>query len=363
MRGPMPGMGGESRASTLGPLLTAWGVDYDASKVVGDMGLAMTVSMRQGQPPSRHLGVLSLPRDSMNSKDVVTANLDTINVMTVGSLAKAKDAKTQFESLITSSANAALIDAAKFAFVMDPQTLMDGFAASGTPFTIGARVSGKVSSAFPDGPPPDAIANAAHLKESTGDVNIVLVADTDMLADMMWLRQQSVFGQRYVVAWANNGDFIANALDNLTGSSDLISVRGRQSFFRPFTRVDALRQRADQQLRSKEQELNQQLQQTEAKLTQLQASRQDQSSLALTPEQEAEVLRFQQERGRVRKELREVRRSLNVGIERLGFWLKILNIVVVPVLLVALAIVIAVQRRQRLRDSRRLTLAAPGAGA
>jgi ABC-type uncharacterized transport system involved in gliding motility auxiliary subunit len=352
--GPMPGMGGESRASTLGPLLKAWGVDYDAGKVIADQGLALTVAMRAGQAPSRHLGVLSLPRASMNAKDVVTAKLDTINMMTVGALKPLPDAKTQFEPLLSSSNSAAPLDASKFAFLADPQTLLDGFVATGETYAISARVHGKFVSAYPDGPPPDAGApnGATHLKESAGDANVVLVADTDMLADMMWLRVQNVFGQRYAVAWANNGDFIANVLDNLTGSSDLISVRGRQSFFRPFTRVDELRQRADQQLRAKEQELNTELQQTEGKLMQLQASRQDQTSLSLTPEQEQELIRFQQERARVRKELRDVRRSLNVGIESLGKWLKAINIGLIPLLLSIAAIAIALRRRRRLRASR-----------
>jgi ABC-type uncharacterized transport system involved in gliding motility auxiliary subunit len=352
--GPMPGMGGDSRASTLGPLLKAWGVDFDSSKVVGDQGLALTVAMRAGQAPSRHLGVLSLPRASMNAKDVVTAKLDSINVMTVGALKPLPEAKTHFEPLLTSSNNAALLDAGKFASLADPQSLLDGFAASGENYAISARVSGKFTSAFPDGPPADAgpANGSTHLKDSTSDANVVLVADTDLLADMMWLRVQNVFGQRYAVAWANNGDFIANVLDNLAGSSDLISVRGRQSFFRPFTRVDSLRQRADQQLRVKEQELNQELQQTESKLVQLQATRQDQASLSLTPEQEQELKRFQQERGRVRKELRDVRRSLNVGIESLGKWLKAINIGMIPLLLSITAIIIAVRRRRRLRDSR-----------
>jgi ABC-type uncharacterized transport system involved in gliding motility auxiliary subunit len=141
-------------------------------------------------------------------------------------------------------------------------------------------------------------------------------------------------------------------IDNLTGSADLISVRGRQSFFRPFTRVERLRERADQQLRAKEQDLNKELQTTEAKLLQLQSSRQDQSSLALTPEQEQELKRFQQERGHVRKELRDVRHTLNVGIENLGTLLKAINIGLIPLLLGIAAIAIAVRRRRRFRASR-----------
>jgi ABC-type uncharacterized transport system involved in gliding motility auxiliary subunit len=162
-----------------------------------------------------------------------------------------------------------------------------------------------------------------------------------------------VFGQRMSMAWANNGDFVSNSLDNLAGSSDLISIRGRQSFFRPFTKVDALRQRAGDQLRAKEQELDKQLKDTEAKLLQLESGRNQQgTSLVLSPEQEAEVKRFQQERVRVRKELRDVRRSLDVDIERLGTALKFWNILFIPILIAIGAIVLAASRSRRLKAGR-----------
>ena len=348
---PMNGMGG-SHSSTLGPLLKAWGVDYDPSQVLGDEGLALTVSMHPGQPPGRHLAVLGLQRANMDAKDVVTAHLDSINVWSAGILKAAKGATTRFEPLLTSSTRAAPIPASKFAFLPDPQTLLDGFVPTGQTYDIAARIHGKVDTAFPNGPPPGADTKDAQLKASKEDANIVLVADTDMLADGLWLRTQNLFGQRYSIAFANNGDFVANVLDNMTGSSDLISVRGRQSYFRPFTRVDELRSRADQQLRAKEQELNKELQQTEAKLGRLQAERRDRNSLSLTPEQEQELTRFQEQRGRIRKELREVRRSLNVGIERLGTWLKVINIGLIPLLLTIVAIVVALRRRRRLQQSR-----------
>jgi ABC-type uncharacterized transport system involved in gliding motility auxiliary subunit len=351
----MMGAGGGGVSSDLSALFKAWGIEYDASKVVGDQDLALTVALRQGQTPGRHLGVLALPRQNMNEKDVVTANLDAINLMTVGALKKAKDAKTEFDVLLSSTTQSALLPAERFTMLMDPQTLLDGFKPESEAFTFAARVRGKLASAFPNGAPEGAAAGSQpveHLKETKEETSAVIVADSDLLADMMWLRQQNLFGQRYAVAWANNGDFVSNVVDNLAGSADLISVRGRQSFFRPFTRVDDLRQRADQQLRAKEQELNRKLQETEQKLTQLQASRSDQGSLSLTKEQEAELLGFQQERSRVRKELRDVRRSLDVGIENLGWVLKFLNIGVIPIILIVLAILIPMQRRQRLRDSR-----------
>jgi ABC-type uncharacterized transport system involved in gliding motility auxiliary subunit len=346
----MPPMGG--RSSTLGPLLDAWGVSFDPNQVVGDRELGLTVSLRQGQAPSQHIAIIGFNRASMNPKDVTVSALDTINVMTAGALSKKEGATIEFEPLIQSSANAALLPAAKLMFLPDSESLLDGFKATGERYTIAARIHGKLKSAFPNGKPDAEGAAGEHLTESKDDANVILVADTDVLADPMWVRTQNVFGQRFAVAWANNGDFIANSVDNLAGSADLISVRGRQSFFRPFTKVDELRRQAGDQLRAKEKELDQELKDTEQKLSALEAGRGNQASFAISPEQEAELERFQQERVRIRKELRDTRRSLDVEIEKLGTRLKAINIALVPSLIAIGAIFLAVVRRRRLRAGR-----------
>jgi ABC-type uncharacterized transport system involved in gliding motility auxiliary subunit len=346
----MPPMGG--RSSTLGPLLDAWGVQFDPTQIIGDRELGLTVSLRQGQPPSQHIAIVGFNRSSMDPKDVTVSALDSINVMTAGALSKKEGATVQFEPLIQSSTNAALLPAAKLMFLPDSESLLEGFKATGQRYAIAARVSGKLKSAFPNGKPGAEGAAGQHLIETKDDANIILVADTDLLADPLWVRTQNVFGQHFAVAWANNGDFISNSVDNLAGSADLISVRGRQSFFRPFTKVEELRRQAGDQLRAKEKELDQELKDTEQKLSQLEAGRGNQASFSLTPEQEAELNRFQQQRVRIRKELRETRRSLDEEIEKLGSKLKFINILTVPVLLTFGAIFLAVVRRRRLQAGR-----------
>jgi ABC-type uncharacterized transport system involved in gliding motility auxiliary subunit len=348
----MPPMGG--RSSTLAPLLDAWGVTFNPEQVLGDRDLGLTVALRQGQQPSQHIAIIGFNRASMNSKDVVTSTLDTINVMTAGVLKKKDGATIEFEPLIQSSTDAALLPTSKLAFLPDSDSLLDGFKPSGERYTIAARIHGKLKSAYPNGKPGAAEGAAGeHLTETKDAANVIVVADTDVLADPLWVRTQNVFGQHFAVAWANNGDFISNALDNLAGSSDLISIRGRQSFFRPFTKVEELRRKAGDQLRAKEKELDKELKDTEQKLSQLEASRGNQgSSMVLSPEQEAELQRFQHERVRIRKELRDVRRSLDVEIESLGFWLKVLNIVAVPALIAIGAILLEITRRRRLRAGR-----------
>jgi ABC-type uncharacterized transport system involved in gliding motility auxiliary subunit len=233
--------------------------------------------------------------------------------------------------------------------LFDPGTLRDGFRATGERYALGARVSGNVKTAFPAGPPAGVTLapGTALLKQSLKPLQLVVFADVDMLADYLWVRQQSLFGQRVTQAWANNGDLFLNVLDNLSGSADLISVRGRATFTRPFERVEALRRSADDRFRAKEQELEQQLRATEEKLTALESRRNDKSSLILTPEQERELSRFQDEKLQVRKELRNVRAGLDQEIRSLGTRLKILNIIVWPALLAVLALIAVAWRKRR----------------
>ncbi len=340
-----------NHSSDLEPLLSAWGISYDPTKGIGDLELGLEVRSSMQGPPTRHIGILGLRRGDMAQKDVVTASLDVINVATAGFLSARPGAKTTLEPLLQSSTSAAPIPAERFNALNDPATLRDGFKPTGIRYALAVRLTGPVASAFPNGPPPDQKPAAgppiAHLSKSVTPANIVVVADTDMLMDYMWVQTHELLGQRIAQAFANNGDFVANVLDNLSGSTALISIRGRATFTRPFERVEALRRRADDRLRSKSLELQSELQQTEAKLTELQSKRNDQASLMLTAEQEEELKRFTTEKARIRKELRETQRGLDVDINRLDTWLKVINIAIVPLAVAIAGVLILALRRRR----------------
>ena len=337
-----------NKSSDPGPLLKAWGVEFNPKEVIGDLGHALQVAMRQGDQPVRHLGILGLDQSTFNPKDVVDSGLNTVNVATIGHLTAgqgvqvataekacdAKAAKPCFEPLITSSDQSAVIPAQRFAMLFDPAQLREGFKPTGQKYTLAARMSGNVKSAFPNGTPAGATASGTVLKESAKPLNLIVIADSDLLQDFMWVRVQNLFGQRVASAIANNGDLVANAMDNLGGSSDLISVRGRATFTRPFDRVEALRRNAEDRFRVQEQQLEEELKTTEEKLTQMQSRRDDKSSMILSPEQEQELDRFKQEQVHIRKSLRDVRLHLNEDIQKLRRNLMILNIVVLPLLFV-----------------------------
>jgi ABC-type uncharacterized transport system involved in gliding motility auxiliary subunit len=349
---PMAGMTAD-KSSHFDTLLKAWGVDFNPGLVVADRGRALSVTMHQGEEPVLHPGILALNKDSFTADDVTTSGLSNVNVATAGALEPAKGSKTHFEPLLQSSNDAELLPVARFRMLMDPASLLDGFKPTGRRYTLGARVNGIVPSAFPAGPPAGVTLPAGQLdlKVSAKPLNLIVFADADMLSDFLWVRSQNFFGQRLTQAFASNGDLVQNSLDNLSGSADLISVRGRASFTRPFERVEKLRRRANERFHAKEQELEQQLQATEEKLTALQAKgggdkSKGSAALILTPAEEQEIERFQQQKLRIRKELRAVRAGLDEDIKGLGTTLKIINIILVPVLFAGIALLLAWSRRR-----------------
>lgn len=345
---PMAAMTAD-HASHMENLLTAWGVGFNPGEVVADRGHALTVAMREGQPPVEHVGILGLGGSSLSQSDVITSGLSNINVETAGFLTPLKGATVRFEPLIDSSRDAQPMPAQRFAMLSDPASLLDGFKPTGQRYTIGARVTGMVKTAFPDGPPKGVTLPAGQrdLKASAKPLNLVIFADTDLLSDYLWVHEQELFGQQIAQAWASNGDLVLNSLDNLAGSSDLISIRGRAGFTRPFLRVEALRKVADARFHAQQEQLQQELQQTEQQLTLLQSKRNDKSALILTPEQQQEIERFEAEKLRIRKQLRAVQAGLVSNIDRLGTELKVIDIIVMPAFFALAALLIAALRRRR----------------
>jgi ABC-type uncharacterized transport system involved in gliding motility auxiliary subunit len=333
------------KSSHLEPLLASWGVDFKSGQVVADLERGLVVAMREGEAPSQHIAILGFDASSV-TKDVIAGHLDSINMATAGSLKPLAGSKLKFEPLIHTSKQAGLLPAQRFAMHADPATLRDGFKPDGE-HVVAARVSGQATSAYPDGPPPGVPAAPDALKASAKPLNVILIADTDLLSDFMWVQQRNFFGQAIAQPFANNGELVWNALDNLAGSNDLISIRGRASYSRPFDRVEALRRNADSKFRATEQQLETQLNQTEETLTKLQTAQGGGNDAILSAEQVREIERFQAEKLRIRKELRAVKSGLESDIKSLGTKMKFLNIMLVPLVFTGLALLIAYWHRRR----------------
>ena len=351
-------------ASDLPRLMDQWGVKMLPEKIAGDINAAMHVQTTspRGTQEIAYLPWLRLADESFNKQDFATSELSVIHMGTAGILVKKSDVKTTFTPLIETTKQSMQLDRDFLMIQRDPNVILDNFKSSETKMTLAVRLQGHATTAFPDGAPggeetgsgatgeptskPAASGTTAGLVKE-GNINVIVVADTDLLTDLFWIRNRSYLGMELPQPIADNGNFVINALENLAGSNDLISLRSRGKFTRPFDRVEAIRREAELKFREHEQELQAKLKETEDKIKKLQQEQGNNTTMILTPEQNKEMEKFRKVRLDTRKELRAVQHELKKNIENLGTRLRIINIVLVPLLIVVISIATGVYRVNR----------------
>lgn len=357
---PRPGMPPTGDyGSNLEKLFTAWGISMPSDKVAGDLEAARRVQAPAESGGTRVVAVdyplwVTMTQANLNQNDPIVSQLGQVNLASPGYLVRKDDAAVTMEPLITTSARGAgTVDTSQLQGQVNPVRVVDNFHPNDKPLVLAARIHGKVKTAFPDGPPKQdgaAPADAAKpatppLTESQDPINAIVVADVDVLADAMWVRVQDFFGQRIAVPFAHNGAFLLNAVENLSGSSELIALRSRGVYQRPFTEVQAIQRDAERRFRTKEQELMAALKDAEGKLAQVQGKDAAEGNVVLTGEQKEAIEKFRQDAVRIRRELRDVQHALRQDVENLSNWIKAINIGLIPTLVAILAVVVALVRR------------------
>ena len=354
--------------SDLPELFKAWGIKYARDQVLGDELAGQRVQAGVdsfGRPIiTRYVAWTSYGPENIKSDDVTTAQIRSVNFGTPGFFEVEEGASATIEPLITSTQSSGPFDAQMVRQNPQPAEILKQFESRNKSFILAARLSGKVKSAFPDGPPKDdskkddaakdgdkkdEAAAKPHLTESEKAANIILVADTDFIADAFWLRSQDLFGQTVVVPTANNGDFVVNAADNLAGASSLIGLRGRGLSSRPFELVEKIENEAEDRYRDTERALVKELEDVQKKMEELQTKERAKGNAVLSSEQQEAIGKFRARVIEIRRELREVQLNLRRDIDDLDARLKVLNIAAMPAAVAIFALGVAMVRRNRKR--------------
>ncbi|MFV1982222.1 MAG: Gldg family protein [Thiohalomonadales bacterium] len=348
------------RDSNLEKLFKTWGIELVTGKIVGDRITASRVGVNtaQGVQTVKYVAWLSLTPAQFNKDDFVTNGLKLITMGTAGHFKisdsttkenkdKKDDTENKFKKTITpliqTSTESMELDQMQFRFGANPITLLQNFKSDNKKLNIAVRINGLAKTAFPDG----IEGNKDSIKESKEPINVIAIADTDMLEDKFWVNIQDFLGQKIAMPRANNDALLINAIDNLSGSNDLISLRTRGRSSRPFTTVEKLKREAEQEFQAKEKSLQAQLNQTEQKLNALQQQKQGQNATILSLEQRQEIENFRTQQVNTRKELRAVQHELGKSIETLGTKLRFINIALIPLLIAFFAIYMGVRRSRR----------------
>lgn len=354
---PQPGGTG---AEALAPLFEAWGIRTSAPKALVDLENATRLRNENNQIEDNPFW-LSIRQDGINPADIITSKLESLLLPVAGSIEKTPDCPVEYETLVHSSPVSALEEGFKARFGVGE--LRKSFQASNSPHDLAVKLSGVFPTAFPEGrpqsaaegedlqaggkPKPDA---AEPLKQGVKPATVIVVADADMLFDGYYVSRQNFLGFEMAQIFNDNLNFVLNASEMLAGGQSLINIRSRGKFERPFTRVQALEQKAQSRWLDREQELLAKIDATNQKLQELEQRKDASQKLILSQEQEAEIQKFHEEKLRINKELKVVRRNLRSEIESLGTTVKVINIFLMPLLISIVGIGYAVYRRKRMQS-------------
>lgn len=328
-------------------LFNSWGINISGDIVIADRNAARKYD--KGADTENqwkyvdNITWLNLHDDAINRDDIITGQLKNININTAGSIEPFGESEVVVTPLLTTSKMSQKLAASDIGISPDVNAMLRNFVPDNKSYILAARLSGKAKTAFPE------MRDAGHLVESKEPINVVIVADTDLLRDDVWSKTQDVQGYTVVSAIADNSAFVTNAIDNLSGTEALINLRSKGAAERPFTKVIELKRKAEERYLAKEQELKDRLAATENRLGELKQMAEEAagSRLEYQAEQQAEIRRFSSQVEETRKELRNVQGELRKDIEKLGSILKFINIWLMPIIIVVFAIFIFVANSAR----------------
>src|SRR5246500_48335 len=346
-------MRGETYSANLDKLLKAWGLEFTADKIVADPNLATKIQRQAGSVDS-DMTVLSVNGDTINKSDPLGASTTDLLLPFAGAFTGTPVSGLKEETLVSTTPQAGLIDASTV--MMGSEAARKFYKPGSTPLAMAVRLSGKFKTAFPDGKPaaaasptPTPAASPAAsatptpspLKEATHEGVAVLIGDSDFAFDQIAGRQQQMLNQVVFTPTNGNLNSIESSVELLAGDSNLMSIRSRTSANRPFVLVDKMEAVAQDKYQRKIDELETGLTQARQKLSELQSAKQSDQKSVLSPEQQAEIKKFQENEAQIDKKLKQVRKELRQEIDSLQNWLKWLNIALMPVVVTAIGLGLA----------------------
>lgn len=335
------------RTSDLAPLLEAWGVSYDPLRVVLDRANPLIAAVdEEGRRVERpYPAWIHVMPEQLSRRDLSTAALTRGLVFAMtGVIDPIETEGVTFEPLATTSDESRLIDVAD-AVEAEPRTLMENFTAEGA-FTLAARLSGELHTAFPDGAPEDVLDPPDAV--TSGRAEVVVLADSDIIDDAFYVTRDPVFGN---TTQADNAAFLLNVIDVLSGSDALVGLRSRALSDRPMTVIDDMQARAEEALVAEQTELEAALEAAEQRMSELQTGAageglQGEARLAAEREADAEFQLMRDTVLETRSRLREIERTHRAAIDRLEAGVIVLNVWILPLLVAACGIVVFIMRRR-----------------
>lgn len=366
---PYAGMMAHKGSSDLNRLLRRWGVEMAENEIAVDRALAVSANLRPNQNPQPFLPFLDLTAECTNDEEVISSDLEGLRFLYAGVLRRVEVEGTRLVPLLqTTSIGSTWVPSGPFELNMPDAATVRKAVTDGTePVTLAALVTGKLKTAFPGGAPeepeddgaddaadekaspaPEADAEDADeaeeappaLAESVDDAMVLVVADVDCLSDMLCY-QESFFGTAQT---SQNPNFIFNAVDYLAGTGDLIAIRSRGRYSRPFDVVDRIELEADEATEDEKARIQAEIDSFNQELSKLSSSLNEKNATLIKSSALAKQQELKEKIRKANKALRDLQAGKREKVEALGASLELVNTVVAPAVILLVAIVLAVLR-------------------
>ncbi|MGA2916212.1 MAG: Gldg family protein [Sedimentisphaerales bacterium] len=357
-------------SSDLNKLLVNWGLEMPKDTFAGDKQLAHEAELKEGQGPQKIIGFLDLTPECFNHDNVITSQLNDVKFLFSGVLRETvindkelKERNIQRTPLVmtTAKGNSWTVENQLELMMFDADKLMKKFTEGTKPVVMAYEVTGRFKSAFPKGidievelpadknepnAPKTKREHIAGLTEAKDNCAVVIFADADFIGDQVAYNKNMFFGTIIV---GDNSALALNAVEDLGGSNELISIRSRGNFRRPFEVVDKIEAEAEAQTAQQEEKINTEIAGFENELQSiLSSSKQGQEEIVgssiLQKKNELE-LKIRE----AKKELQHIKKDRRQRIESLGNRLRNFNMLTAPAIILIITIVLGIQRSARKR--------------
>lgn len=333
----------------LSTLFERWGIAFEGNRFVGDAMLARPVSQnKDGQnlqiPFPAWIGIT---KNYLNPEDPVTGSLSSVNLAYAGDFTLAKKIPDiEVTPLIRTSPESALFPS-EMGLEPDPAGMYRSFKSDGKARTVAVRVRGKPVSAFKETPKSYFLKRDPHIAKAVKTTNIILIGDADFLSDKYWTTKDKVLDEVRLHPFAGNADLVINALDNLSDSASLITLRSKAEWQRPLTVIEDLAKQSGKTYREEEGRLRMELTAAREQLKALTEAAEKETAEIVARKEMEKIRELQNRIVRIRSELRAVQTILSRDVLALERKLMLMNVFLVPSVLVVIALLVSWRRRIR----------------
>jgi len=356
-------------ASDLNKLLRTWGLQMPENTFAGDRSLAIEGSLIPNQRRDKIIAYLRLISGCFNTDNAISADLNQVRVLFPGVLKEVEpdqaDSNVQLTPLLTTTSrgNSWTLSNPGELRMPDYPTMLSNFTDGTEPVAMAYLATGRFKSAFPDGievedesaqsedetesedesgdeEKADKTKKITGLTEAEEDCAVIVFADVDFISDIVAYRR-TIFGLAVV---DDNNALLLNALEELAGSANLISIRSRGNFQRPFTVVDEIEVQAEAETAEEEARINAEIAGFQQELGQI---------LSTSKETEADIIEtsiLQKKKDlelkihAAQRSLRGIKMKKREDIEHLGVRLRNFCTLPGPMVTLIIAIVLGIRR-------------------